>query len=311
MNKKNFHILVVDDDNRIRELVKQYLQENNFIVTTAKDSLDAKKKIEIIKFDILILDIMMPGESGLSLTKEIKSKEKTPIILLTAKGETHDRIEGLELGADDYLGKPFEPKELLLRIKNILNKTRTPSLPEKIYIGNALINLKKLNIKINNQIKKINPKEKINTPIILLTAKGEAEERIEGLEVGADDYLPKPFEPKELILRIKNILNKTKNKYQKRFVEFDNIKIDLNKLIIIKNNSEFKINNTEKIILEKMINAPGETFSRESIGNLIDIDKERSVDVIITRLRKKIEIDPKNPKYLQTIRGAGYVLWVE
>ncbi len=98
---------------------------------------------------------------------------------------------------------------------------------------------------------------------------------------------------------------------QKRFVEFDNIKIDLNKLIIIKNNAEFKINNTEKIILEKMINAPGETFSRESIGNLIDIDKERSVDVIITRLRKKIEIDPKNPKYLQTIRGAGYVLWIE
>ena len=135
--------------------------------------------------------------------------------------------------------------------------------------------------------------------------------RIEGLEVGADDYLPKPFEPKELVLRIKNILNKTKSKYQKKFVEFDNIKIDLNKLLIVKNNNEFKINNTEKIILEKMINAPGETFSRESIGNLIDIDKERSVDVIITRLRKKIEIDPKNPKYLQTIRGAGYVLWVE
>ena len=123
--------------------------------------------------------------------------------------------------------------------------------------------------------------------------------------------MTKLFEPKVLILRIKNILNKTKNKYQKRFVEFDNIKIDLNKLIIIKNDSEFKINNTEKIILEKMINAPGETFSRESIGNLIDIDKERSVDVIITRLRKKIEIDPKNPKYLQTIRGSGYVLWIE
>ena len=129
--------------------------------------------------------------------------------------------------------------------------------------------------------------------------------------MGADDYLPKTFEPKELVLRIKNILNKTKNKNQKKLIEFDNIKIDLNKLIIIKNNTEFKINNTEKIILEKMINAPGETFSRESIGNLIDIDKERSVDVIITRLRKKIEIDPKNPKYLQTIRGAGYVLWIE
>ena len=114
-----------------------------------------------------------------------------------------------------------------------------------------------------------------------------------------------------MVLRIKNILNKTKSKNQRRFIEFDNIKIDLNKLLIVKNNEEFKINNTEKIILEKMINAPGETFSRESIGKLIDIDKERSVDVIITRLRKKIEIDPKNPKYLQTIRGAGYVLWIE
>ena len=159
MNKNIFHILVVDDDDRIRELVKEYLTENQFLVTTAKDAQDAKKKIEIVKFDILILDIMMPGESGLSLTKEIKQNNPTPIILLTAKGEVKDRIEGLELGADDYLGKPFEPKELLLRIKNILNKTRTLALPEKIYIGNTLINLKKLNIKINNQTKKINPQE--------------------------------------------------------------------------------------------------------------------------------------------------------
>lgn len=154
-------------------------------------------------------------------------------------------------------------------------------------------------------------KNKLDTPIILLTAKGEAEERIEGLEIGADDYLPKPFEPKELILRIKNILNKTKKKDLKRVIEFENIKIDLNKLLIFKNNKEFKINNTEKTILEKMINSPGTTFSRESIGSLINLDKERSIDVIITRLRKKIEIDPKNPKYLQTIRGAGYVLWIE
>jgi len=225
MNKFDTHILVVDDDEGIRNLVKQYLNENNFLVTTASSAEDAKEKISFIKFDLIVLDIMMPGKNGLEFT--------------------------------------------------------------------------------------IENKKKINTPIILLTAKGEADERIEGLEVGADDYLPKPFEPKELILRIKNILNKTKNKNQKRFIEFDNIKIDLNKLIIIKNNSEFKINNTEKAILEKMINAPGETFSRESIGNLINIDKERSIDVIITRLRKKIEIDPKNPKYLQTIRGAGYVLWVE
>ena len=154
-------------------------------------------------------------------------------------------------------------------------------------------------------------KKKLITPIILLTAKGEASERIEGLEIGADDYLPKPFEPKELVLRIKNILNKTKIKNKKRIIEFDNIIINLNKLLISQNNKDYKINSTEKIILEKMINAPGETFSRDSIGKLIGIDKERSVDVIITRLRKKIEIDPKNPKYLQTIRGAGYVLWIE
>ena len=225
MNNFLAHILVVDDDDGIRDLVKQYLTENNFLITTAKNAIDAKEKISIIKFDLIVLDIMMPGQSGLEFTLENK--------------------------------------------------------------------------------------DKINTPIILLTAKGEASERIEGLEIGADDYLPKPFEPKELVLRIKNILNKTKSKNIKRIIKFDNIEIDLNKLLIVKNEKEFKINNAEKIILEKMINAPGQTFSRELIGKLIDLDKERSIDVIITRLRKKIEIDPKNPKYLQTIRGSGYVLWIE
>ena len=225
MNKNIFHILVVDDDDRIRELVKEYLEENHFLVTTAKDALDAKKKIEMVKFDILILDIMMPGETGLSLTKEIKKNNTTPIILLTARGETQDRIKGLELGADDYLGKPFEPKELLLRIKNILNKTQIPVLPEDIYIGDVLINLKKLSIKINNQTKKINPQE-------------------------------------------------------------------------------------EKV-LEKMLRAPGKVFSRDDIGKIINISKERTIDVMITRLRQKIESNPKNPKYLQTIRGSGYVLWIE
>ncbi len=156
-----------------------------------------------------------------------------------------------------------------------------------------------------------NKKKNIQTPIILLTAKGEANERVEGLELGADDYLPKPFEPKELILRIKNILNKTKKLDHKKIIEFNNIKINLNKSLIIKDNKEYKINLTEKIILEKMINDPGKTFSRQEIGKLINIDKERSVDVIITRLRKKLEIDPKNPKFLQTLRGAGYVLWIE
>ena len=176
MDKFKAHILVVDDDDGIRSLVKQYLVEKKFLVTTANSAEDAAEKVSIIKFDLIVLDIMMPGKSGLEFTRDNKSK--------------------------------------------------------------------------------------INTPIILLTAKGKANERVEGLEIGADDYLPKPFEPKELTLRIMNILSKTKKNNQKRVIEFDNIKIDLNKLIILKNKEEFKINNTEKIILEKMINEPGKTFSR-------------------------------------------------
>ncbi|MDA9606173.1 response regulator transcription factor [Candidatus Pelagibacter sp.] len=225
MNDFVAHILVVDDDEGIRSLIKQYLNENNFLVTTSDSAENAEEKISIIKFDLIVLDVMMTGKSGLDFIKQNKSK--------------------------------------------------------------------------------------IDTPIILLTAKGETENRVEGLEIGADDYLPKPFEPKELTLRIKNILNKTKRNNEKRIITFDNIKIDLNKLLIIKNDTEYKINSTEKIILEKMINNPGKAFSREDIGKLTDLDKERSIDVIITRLRKKIEMDPKNPKYLQTLRGAGYVLWIE
>ena len=225
MDKFESHILLVDDDEGIRSLVKKYLNENNFLVTTSDSAENASEKVKIIKFDLIILDIMMSGKSGLDFINDHKKDLDTPIILLTAKGEASERVEGLELGADDYLAKPFEPKELILRIKNILIKT-------------------------------------IKTD-------------------------------------------------QKRIIEFENVKIDLNKLLIIKNNKEFKINNTEKIILERMINNPGNTFSRESIGQLINLDKERSIDVIITRLRKKIEINPKNPKFLQTIRGAGYVLWIE
>ena len=219
------HILIVDDDEGIRSLLKKYLNENKYLITTADSAEDASKKIKLIKFDIIILDIMMPGKSGLEFIRD--------------------------------------------------------------------------------------EKQNLETPIILLTAKGEPNERVEGLEIGADDYLPKPFEPKELLLRIINILNKTKKSDFKRVIQFENIKIDLNKQLIFKNKNEYKINNTEKIILEKMINNPGKTFERMEIGRLIDIDKERSVDVIITRLRKKIELDPKNPKFLQTIRGAGYVLWIE
>ena len=225
MDKYKAHILVVDDDDGIRSLVKKYLNEHQFLVTTAESAEDASEKIKIIKFDLIVLDIMMPGKNGLEFIQDNKKK--------------------------------------------------------------------------------------LETPIILLTAKGEANERVEGLETGADDYLPKPFEPKELILRLRNILSKTIKTEQRRVIEFENVKIDLNKLLIIKENKEYKINNTEKIILEKMINNPGKTFSREDIGNLINLDKERSIDVIITRLRKKIEIDPKKAKFLQTIRGAGYVLWIE
>ena len=128
MNKFLGHILVVDDDDGIRNLVKQYLTENNFLVTTANNAEDAKEKISIIKFDLIVLDIMMPGKTGLEFTLENKNQINTPIILLTAKGEATERIEGLETGADDYLPKPFEPKELILRIKNILNKTNTIKL---------------------------------------------------------------------------------------------------------------------------------------------------------------------------------------
>ena len=224
---KNFdgHILIVDDDDGIRNLVKKFLNENNFLVNTAISAEDALNKLKLIRFDLIILDIMMPGKSGLDFLKENKKNIDTPVILLTAKGDTNERVLGLETGADDYLPKPFEPKELLLRIKNILIKTQN-----------------------------------------------------------------------------KNII---------RIIKFGNIEIDLTKLLILKNNKEFKINSTEKKILEKMINQPGKIFSRFEIGNLINIEKERSIDVIITRLRKKIELSPKNPKYLQTIRGSGYVLWIE
>ncbi len=225
MDKYLAHILVVDDDDRIRELVKQYLSENKYLITTAKDAFDAKNKIEIIKFDLIVLDIMMPKKSGLELTSEIKKEINLPIILLTAKGETSERVMGLEFGADDYLSKPFEPKELLLRIKNILNKTLQINNINKISIGNS--------------------------------------------------------------------------------------SLDLSKLTINRNGKKYKINNTEKLILEKMIRSSCKVFSREEMGKLININKERSVDVIITRLRQKIETDSKNPQYLQTIRGSGYVLWIE
>ncbi len=225
MENKKLHILVVDDDDRIRDLLKDYLSKNNYIISTAENAQEAKRKLELIKFDILILDVMMPGQNGFEFTKEIKKKLNIPIILLTAKGEVENRIKGLEIGADDYIGKPFEPKELLLRVKNIIkNKNR---LDESLQhsVGQAIINLNKMTVKLNQKVR--------------------------------------------------------------------------------------KINNSEKKVLIEMLSKPGKTFSREEIGKISGINQERSIDVMITRLRQKLEANTKNPKYLQTIRGKGYVLWLE
>ncbi len=225
MEKNKIHILVVDDDDRIRNLLKEYLNSKELIVSTANDADQAKKRLEIFKFDLIVLDVMMPGQSGYELTKEIRNKFNIPIILLTAKGEVENRIKGLELGADDYLGKPFEPKELLLRINNIISKNKSLELKKNYLLGTTEVNLNKLTIKSNNKIKKINL--------------------------------------------------------------------------------------AEKKVLVEMLSNPGKTYSREEIGKISGISQERSIDVMVTRLRQKIEINPKNPKYLQTIRGSGYVLWIE
>ena len=160
MVNDKLHILVVDDDNRIRSLLKDYLTNNQYIVSTAENAEQAKKKIEYIKFDVLILDVMMPGQDGYELTKEIKKKIKVPIILLTAKGEVENRIKGLELGADDYLGKPFEPKELLLRIKNIIKNKNKIDINSKYSVGSALVDLNKMIINLKDKSKKINNAEK-------------------------------------------------------------------------------------------------------------------------------------------------------
>ena len=225
MENNKFHILVVDDDNKIRDLLKQFLTDKGFIVSTAVDSQDAKSKIEIFNFNLLVLDVMMPGQTGYELTKELKQTKNIPIILLTAKGEVESRIHGLELGADDYLGKPFEPKELLLRVNNIIKSNSNLNILKTTKIGDAELNIDKMTIKLKEKIK--------------------------------------------------------------------------------------KINSSEKNVLIKMLSSPGKIFSRSDIGKISKISKERSIDVMITRLRKKIEINPKNPKFLQTIRGSGYVLWTK
>ena len=225
MEKNKYHILVVDDDDKIRLLIKEYLSNKGYLVSTAENADKAKIKIDIFNFNLIILDVMMPGQSGYELTKELKASKNIPIILLTAKGEVENRIHGLEIGADDYIGKPFDPKELLLRVKNVIKMNIDPNKLLSSKIGEAELNLNKMTIKIKDKLK--------------------------------------------------------------------------------------KINSSEKKVLMKMLSSPGKIFSRTDIGKIASISKERSIDVMITRLRKKIELDPKNPKFLQTIRGSGYVLWIK
>jgi two-component system phosphate regulon response regulator OmpR len=226
MDSSKIHILIVDDDDKIRDLLKQYLKNNNFFVSTAINATDAEEKLKIVKFDLAIIDIMMPGKDGLQLTKEIRENIDLPIILLTAKGEAEDRVKGLELGAEDYLPKPFEPKELLLRIKNVIKRIKKEKpILTPIKIGKANINIKKMEIQKDKKI--------------------------------------------------------------------------------------IKINASEKSLLENMISSAGKIFSREEISKITNLTQERSIDVLVTRLRQKIEPDPKNPKYLQTVRGTGYVLWLD
>jgi len=225
-NTKTYHILVIDDDDKIRDLLKQYLKKNNFLVSTSHDAEDAEEKISLVKFDLAIVDIMMPGKDGLQLTKEIREKIDLPIILLTAKGETEDRIKGLEYGAEDYLPKPFEPKELLLRIQNVLKRIKKEkNFKDAIKIGKTLIHLRKMEIQNDRKA--------------------------------------------------------------------------------------YKMSMTERNLLENLISSAGKIFTRDEISKITGLTKERSIDVLITRLRQKIEPDTKNPKYLQTVRGAGYVLWID
>jgi len=220
-----FHILITDDDDKIRSLLKSFLENKNFLVTTASDASEAKQLIEIITFDLLIIDIMMPGINGFDLTKEIRNTSNIPIIHLTAMNEKKDIIYGLETGADDYIAKPFEPRELELRIRNILNKKSTKAKKNTLQLNNILLDLRSGTIKGINQ--------------------------------------------------------------------------------------DLSLSGNEIKILEILSSKPGEPFQRDYLINALGFNQERTLDVCINRLRKKIEKNPKVPKYLKTKRGSGYVLWID
>ena len=218
------HILVVDDDTRLRTLLRDYLSTNGFNVTTAQHAADARRKLAGIVFDLIVLDVMMPGESGLELTEYLRSTSRVPILLLTARGETDDRIAGLERGADDYLPKPFEPRELILRIESILRRTGS----SRDETGPLSINGHEFN-----------------------GARGE---------LRSDDHV-------------------------------------------------IRLTASEVALLTVFAANAGSTISRLELARRVGVNSERAVDVQITRLRRKIEPDPRNPRHLQTVWGEGYVLW--
>ena len=225
MNNNLQHLLIVDDDDKIRNLLKSYLIEHSFLISTAANAEEAKELLKYIVFDLLIVDIMMPGQDGYELTKDIRHSSLTPIIHLTAMNESENRVHGLEIGADDYLSKPFEPKELLLRIRNIINKTSTKNIKSKI--------------------------------------------------------------------------------------QLDNIVIDLSSGSIKGRTADLSLNQNELKILQLLSANPGKSFSRDQLITELNFSQERTLDVCINRLRKKIEKNPKIPRFLRTKRGSGYELWID
>ncbi|PWC37176.1 response regulator [Azospirillum sp. TSO22-1] len=222
------HILVVDDDTRLRELLRKYLAGNGFLVTTAADAADARAKLQSLAFDLLVLDVMMPGESGLELTESLRRDSNAlPILLLTARGEPDDRIAGLEAGADDYLAKPFQPRELVLRITSILRRQAAPP---------------------------------------------PAPPPAQPVKLGPLVYLPDRDE--------------------------------------LRNGEEvIRLTTAEAGLMRVLAAQPGVTFTREELAERAKaIGNARTIDVQVTRLRRKIEPDPREPRYLHTVRGEGYVL---
>ncbi|WP_316013579.1 response regulator [Roseobacter sp. HKCCA0434] len=224
------HVLIVDDDARIRDLLRKFLTRQGFLVSGARDAAHARRLLEGLEFDLIVLDVMMPGEDGISLTKSLREEITTPILLLTARGDADDRITGLEAGADDYLPKPFEPRELVARINAILRRSPAPS--------------------------------------------------------------KKPEPPRTL--------------------QLGPIRYDLGRGEMWQGEEQVRLTSTEQALMRVLAASPNEPVARHAVIEALGRDQgqaqERAIDVQITRLRRKIETDPKSPRYLQTVRGAGYMI---